>query len=169
MLSFRQEAKGDQAGVRRVNEQAFETGSEADLVDTLREHGAFVLSMVAEQKGDIVGHVLVTTVKISNEADAFDAIGIGPMAVLPEHQRKGIGTSLLKTALIKCRELGHEIVIVLGHPEFYPRFGFVPSAPLGIRCEFDAPEEAFMILELREHALRGRTGIASYRPEFKML
>jgi putative acetyltransferase len=88
------------------------------------------------------------------------------MAVLPSYQRKGIGSRLLRSALDKCRELDYDAVVVIGHPEFYPRFGFVPARLKGIRCEFDVPDEAFMLLELREDALAGRTGLVRYQPEF---
>jgi putative acetyltransferase len=88
------------------------------------------------------------------------------MAVLPSYQRRGIGSSLLRGALDECRELEYDAVVVIGHPEFYPRFGFGPAKLKGIRCEFDVPDDAFMVLELREDALAGRTGVVKYQPEF---
>ena len=88
------------------------------------------------------------------------------MAIQPKYQRKGIGSQLARAGLEECRRLGHEIVVVLGHPNYYPRFGFTPSKPKGIDCEFEVPEAAFMILELREGALAGRRGTVKFQPEF---
>jgi len=88
------------------------------------------------------------------------------MAVLPAHQRKGIGSRLVQAGLEECRRAGHEIVVLVGHPEYYPRFGFLPAKRFGIRYEEEVPEEAFMLIELREGALAGRSGIVRYQPEF---
>jgi len=90
-----------------------------------------------------------------------------PMAVLPAHQRKGIGSQLVRVGLEACHRLGHDIVVVLGHPSYYPRFGFVPAKQRGIDCEFEVPDEAWMVLELREGVLAGRSGTVKYRPEFQ--
>jgi len=89
------------------------------------------------------------------------------MAVLPAYQRKGIGGQLARAGLEECRRLGHEIILLVGHPDYYPRFGFVPARSKGIECEFEVPEEAWMILELREGALAGRQGTVRFQPEFK--
>jgi putative acetyltransferase len=88
------------------------------------------------------------------------------MAVTPKYQNRGIGSLLVRASLKKCRELGEDVVVVLGHAEYYPRFGFRPSKPLGITWEIEVPEEVFMVAELREGALAGRKGIVRYRPEF---
>ena len=89
------------------------------------------------------------------------------MAVLPAYQHKGIGSRLVRVGLEECRHLGHEVVVVLGHPDYYPRFGFVSARPKGIYCEFEVPEEAWMVLELREGTLVGRNGTVKFQPEFK--
>lgn len=167
MTELRVEKSGDEPGVRRVNEQAFGQPGEANLVDALREHNAVVLSMLAVEGNEIVGHILFTEVTISNSTGSFQALGLGPMAVLSSRQRRGIGSQLLKEALTKCRELGHDIVVVVGYPEFYSRFGFVPAKARGLECEFDVPDEAFMVLELRPGALAGRTGRVRYQQEFR--
>ncbi|HUU08019.1 MAG TPA: N-acetyltransferase, partial [Dehalococcoidales bacterium] len=96
----------------------------------------------------------------------FGAITLAPIAVLPAHQRQGIGSQLVRAGLEECRQLGHEIVVVVGHPDYYPRFGFAPGKPRGIGCEFEAPDEAWMVLELREGALAGRDGTVKFQPEF---
>ena len=101
------------------------------------------------------------------EGSSFKAITLGPVAVLPEYQRKGIGSQLVRAGLEECGRLGHEIVVLAGHPEYYPRFGFVTGKSKGIDCEFECPEEAWMILELREGALAGRHGKVIFQPEFK--
>ena len=88
------------------------------------------------------------------------------MAVLPSHQRNGIGSKLVRAGLEECRQLGYVAAVVLGHPEYYPRFGFAPSIRFGIRCEYDVPEEVFMAMELRQFALLGVSGIVRYRTEF---
>ena len=166
MLDIRLERPGDATAVRSVNEQAFGQPDEADLVDALRASGATFLSLVAESDGETIGHILFSPVTLQGEGGAFNAVGLGPLAVLPEHQGCGIGSQLVEAGLEACRQAGNHVVFVLGHREYYPRFGFVPTRPLGIRCEFDVPEEAFMVTELSEGALAGRTGIVKYRPEF---
>ncbi|HUT31135.1 MAG TPA: N-acetyltransferase [Sedimentisphaerales bacterium] len=166
MTTFRAEQIGDETAVRVLNEQAFGQPNEANIVDALRERGAVVLSMVATDNDKLVGHVLFTEAIVTDAHSPFRALGLGPMAVLPSYQRRGIGSSLLRGALDECRELEYDAVVVIGHPEFYPRFGFGPAKLKGIRCEFDVPDDAFMVLELREDALAGRTGVVKYQPEF---
>jgi len=166
VLIIRQEASGDTSAIRYVNEQAFGCSGEADLVEALRRRNAFTLSLVALLADQIVGHILFTPVRIESGDSSFEAVGLGPMAVLPAYQRKGIGSRLVRAGLEECRRLAHEVVVVLGHPEYYPRFGFLPAKRFGIRYEEEVPEEAFMLVELREGALAGRTGIVSYQPEF---
>jgi putative acetyltransferase len=167
MITFRQEELSDQHAIRRVNEQGFGTSEEADLVDALRQANAIVLSMVALDGEDIIAHILFTEIVLKQADSQFTGLGLGPMAVMPSYQRKGIGSRLLQIALDKCRCLDYDFVVVLGHPEFYSKFGFSPAKPYGISCEFDAPDEAFMVLELRENGLAGRSGIAHYRGEFR--
>ena len=89
------------------------------------------------------------------------------MAILPKHQRKGIGSRLVRAGLEECRHLGHEVVVLVGHPDYYPRFGFVPARPKGLECEFEVPDEAWMLLELQQGALAGKTGTVTFQPEFR--
>jgi len=128
---------------------------------------AFTLSLVATYIDKVVGHILFSPVTIESESLSFTAVGLGPMAILPPYQKKGIGSQLIRAGIERCRQAGHEIVVVIGHPDYYPRFGFVPAKPKGIDCEFEAPEEAWMILELREGALAGRRGTVKFQPEFR--
>lgn len=166
MLMIRPEMPGDAAAIRRVNEEAFGGTDEADIIEKLRSRQAFTLSLVATRAGVVVGHILFSPVNIESENLSFTAVGLGPMAVLPDYQRQGIGSKLVRAGLEECRLSGQDIVVVLGYPEYYPRFGFVTAMPKGIACEYDVPEEAFMILELIEGALDGRSGTVKYQPEF---
>jgi putative acetyltransferase len=163
---IRPEIPHDIQNIRHVNEQAFGRPDEADIVDSLRQRGALVLSLVALLDEQVVGHIGFSPVTIKSEKSSFEAIALGPMAVLPSHQRTGIGSQLVRVGLEECRRLGQSIVIVLGHPEFYPRFGFKPSLPFGIRWEQDVPAEVFMVAELNEGALEGCGGVVVYQPEF---
>ncbi len=167
MLTIRPETPEDIAAIRYVNEQAFGQNEEAELVEKLRNRAALSLSLIAVQKNEIVGHIAFSPVVIESECSSFEAITLAPIAVLPAYQRQGIGGQLARAGLEECRNLGHEIVVVLGHPTYYPRFGFVPAKPKGISCEFGVAAEAFMVLELREGALAGRGGIVRFQPEFK--
>jgi len=166
VIIIRRERPSETSAVRRVNEQAFGQRAEADLVDALRQRDEFLISLVAIEDEQVVGHILFSPVTVQSDRASWSAMGLGPMAVLPQHQGKGIGSQLVEVGLEECRKTGHEVVVVLGHPEFYPRFGFEPSKPLGIRWEKEVPEEVFMVTELREGALAGRRGVVKYLPEF---
>lgn len=167
MIQIRPENAADGAAIRMVNELAFGRSQEADLVQALRSRYDDLISLVAELDGRVVGHILFSPMTIKDGAALYPAIGLGPMAVLPDFQGQGIGSRLVEAGLAACQEAGYELALVLGHPWFYPRFGFVPSAPLGIRWEHDVPEEVFMVRPLKEGALANRSGIAYYRPEFE--
>jgi putative acetyltransferase len=167
MVAILHERPEDANAIRFVLEQAFGQSNEADLVDALRHRGALTLSLVAIRENEVVGHILISPVTVESAGSSFNAIGLGPMAVLPPYQRKGIGSQLVRIGLEQCRQAGHEIVVVLGHPDFYSRFGFVPTKHRGIHCEFDVPDDVFMIMELRQGALAGRGGLVKYQPEFK--
>ena len=177
-LLVREEHAGDVAAIHRVNLLAFGGPGEAALVDHLRVHGKLRISLVAEQGGEVVGHIAFSPVRFIDEDAAgrpqarpaspagAGGLGIGPMAVAPEHQRRGVGGHLMRAGLERCRAQGVPWVIVLGHPGYYPRFGFTPASGFGVRCAYPAPDEAFMALELVPGALRGVAGTAHYEPEF---
>jgi len=166
VLTVRPETPEDIDSIRHVNEQAFGQEAEAEIVDKLRNRAALTVSLVAVQKNEIVGHIAFSPAAIESESLSFEAVVLAPMAVLPAYQKQGIGGQLVRAGLEECRGLGYEVVVVLGHPTYYPRFGFVPAKPKGITCEFEVPEEAFMVLELREGALTERSGMVKFQPEF---
>lgn len=166
MLVIRAEAKEDQPVIRRINEQAFGRVGEADLVEALRAKVHPYISLVAVSDSQVVGHILFTPVSIVYEGATYNALALGPMAVLPEFQNQGIGSELVQRGLDECRGLGYEVVIVVGRPKFYPRFGFMPARQKGLESEFDIPDEVFMVAELRDGALSEVRGIVKYHPEF---
>ena len=167
MVSIRPETPKDIDSIRYVNEQAFGQIAEAAIVDKLRNRNALTISLVASKDNEVVGHIAFSPVVIESQCSSFEAVALAPMAVLPAYQRKGIGSQLVRAGLEECHRLGHDIVVVLGHPDYYPRFGFVPGIPKGIGCEFEVPDEAWMVLELREGALGGRSGTVKFQPEFQ--
>ena len=166
MVMIRKESPGDYAAVRRINELAFGQADEAEIVDRLRGVAQPLISLVAVLEGRVVGHILFSPVSIETEGSAFPALGLGPMAVLPGFQRQGVGSELVRHGLEEGRRLNQTVVVLIGHPEFYPRFGFSSAKAKGLRCEFEVPEEAFMVAELTPGALRGRVGVVKFRPEF---
>ncbi len=167
MISIREEAPGDVSVIRRINEQAFGCSEEADVVDTLRESCEGLLSLVAERDGEIVGHILFSPVTIEAERGVVHGMGLAPMAVFPKYQRQGIGSALVRHGLALVRERGSPFVIVLGHPEYYPRFGFERASKHGITSQWDdIPDDAFMIRVFDESVMAGVSGVARYRDEF---
>lgn len=165
-MLIRAEEQRDWAAVHAVNVSAFETPAEANLVDTLRDEVQELVSLIAEDNGAIVGHIMFSPVSLSDHT-ALRIMGLAPMAVAPEHQRKGIGSALVRVGLEKCKQLGFGAVVVLGHPAYYPRFGFSSSARFGISCEYDVPEEVFMVTELHAGFLDGASGKVKYHPAFR--
>lgn len=168
MISIRREIPQDIDAVYTVNCQAFGRTPEADLVNTLRTREDNIISLVALENDKIVGHILFSPMTVEKQPENKHSIGLGPLAVLPGYQHSGIGSKLVRHGLDECRRNGFAVVAVLGHPAFYPRFGFTPSIKYAVKCEFDSPPEAFMLLELKPGALAVLKGqVIHYRPEFK--
>lgn len=165
-LIIRPEQAEDIAAIRQVNTLAFGQASAADLVDALRHAGVLTISLAAVKDGHVVGHIAFSPVTITSETRTIGALGLAPMAVLPEYQRMGIGSRLVEAGLAACRQTNYGIVVVLGHPHYYPRFGFMSSKPHGIVWERDVPEEVFMVQEVKEGTLAQTQGVVKYRPEF---
>jgi putative acetyltransferase len=167
-MLIRAEEERDRAAVHAVNLAAFGTASEANLVDALREQVQPLVSLVAEDCGAIVGHIMFSPVSLSGHP-GLKMMGLAPMAVALLHQRKGIGSALVRAGLAQCRQLCNVAVVVLGHAGYYPRFGFLPSRFFGIDCEYEVPEDVFMVTELQPAALSGTTGTVKYHAAFKNL
>lgn len=167
MINIRLERPEDVPQVRVIHERAFRQPTEADAVDRLRQACPDALSLVAEDDGRIVGHILFTPVIIDSPKRKVEGMGLAPMAVLPKCQRQGIGSKLVEHCLKILRERGCPFVIVLGHPEYYPRFGFVPASTYKIISQWEnVPDESFMIIVFDEEILQGVSGVARYRDEF---
>lgn len=163
-MEIRPERPEDVPSIRRVNELAFARAGEADLVDALRKAADPFLSLVAVIDDQIAGHILFSEVSVEGTASCR-MMGLAPMAVLPEYQNRGIGSRLIEEGFKACARLGMGAVAVLGHPEYYPRFGFESASKHGLRCEYDVPDEVFMVKELQPGALSGCRGLIRYRPE----
>ncbi len=166
MAQIRTEQSADILAIYRINKEAFGGEAEADLVDRLRATGSLILSLVAIEDRELVGHIAFSPVRIDSTAGTKDAIGLGPLGVLPAYQNRGIGSELVRAGLAELKKAGYGVVVVLGHPDYYPRFGFVLAEDHEIRWEHDAPSEAFMVKELIMGALQGVKGVAKFKPEF---
>ena len=166
MVAIRPETIEDAAQVRHVNELAFAQPAEADLVEKLRQASLDALSLVAVDD-DVVGHILFTPVVVESVGRRVLGMGLAPMAVLPHRQRQGIGSQLVRRGLDILRERGCPFVVVVGHPEYYPRFGFEPASTHGLASQWEGmPDAAFMALVLDAPAMAGVSGVAKYREEF---
>lgn len=164
-MRIRSEEPADAIAVRAVNEAAFDSGLEADIVEAIRNQKDASISLVADSSEGILGHILFSSISLSGHTE-LRVMGLGPMAVLPVYQRQGIGSALVREGLNRCREMGCDAVVVLGHSEYYPRFGFVPASRYGISCEYDVPDDVFMLIELRPGSLDGVACEAVYNTAF---
>ena len=171
-IQVRDERTGDIAAVRNLHELAFGQSQEADIVDELRRKGAVMLSLVAIAHGKIVGHIMYSPATIDETIEGaalsplIEGAALGPMAVLPQYQRKGIGSMLVEAGNARLEASRCPYIIVLGHAAFYPRFGFQPAKGRGITCQWEVPDDAFMLLVLDEARMAGVSGLARYRQEF---
>jgi putative acetyltransferase len=167
LIKIREESKGDYDAVRIVNDRAFGTPEEGGIVDTLREVCRDTLSLVAVSDGKIVGHIFFSPATIDHQDGQVTGMGLAPMAVLPEFQKQGIGSLLVKEGLRRIEESGCPFIIVVGHPGYYTRFGFERGSKYGLKCQWDSvPDEGFMVLILDKSTMAGISGVAKYRSEF---
>jgi len=164
-IDVREERTFDVEPIRDVNRRAFGQSQEADIVDALRLNGASSLSLVATVDNHIAGHIMYSPVEIGR----LEGSGLGPVAVLPEYQRRGIGSALVEAGNRRHALAGCPFIVVLGHPAFYPRFGFRTSGTLGVSCEWDVPDDMFQILVLDPVRMAGVSGVARYRREFSIV
>lgn len=167
-ISIRKEESTDVDQIRFINDKAFKQDAEGILINKLRTTTAFIpdLSLVAEYKGQVIGHILFTRIKIKAGDKTADALALAPMAVLPEYQGQGIGSNLVKKGLERAKTLGHAAVIVLGHEHYYPKFGFQVASQWNISAPFPVPDAAFMALALKDGGLDGVEGVVEYARPF---
>jgi len=156
----------DRAAIRRIHEAAFGRRGEADLVEALIDGGHVVSSLVATIGDEPVGHILFTDLPLHvAESDRqLRGVALAPLAILPDLQRRGLGGALIQAGLDACRQSGAQVAVVLGHAEYYPRFGFSAPLALSIRAPWSGP--SFMALELTAGALTGVEVTAVYAPPF---
>ena len=165
-VEIRPEQPEESVQVRAVNALAFGSDDEGRLVDAVRQREESLISLVAVDGDTVVGHILFSPVTIATPEGEYQTVGLGPMSVHPDFQRQGVGGSLIRRGLEACRAAGYGVVVVLGHPSYYPRFGFTRAGTHGIHWEQEVPGDAFMVMELTPGALEGCSGVARYLPEF---
>ena len=168
-MHIRPEQEADRQQIRIINTSAFETDAEANLVDALRQCDIPLISLVAEEGNQLIGHILFSPVSLAESAHTPAITGLAPMAVLPAWQGKGVGSRLVKEGLKYCVEAGYVAVVVLGYPDYYPRFGFVPASRFNIKSEYEVPEEVFMLKDLKQSALTGVKGVIRYHEAFNQV
>lgn len=169
MITIRPEQSEDEEGLFRMYCQACGRIHEARLVDSLRENQGLFLSLVAIQEGQIVGGIAFSAVEMEPQAFELFLVGLAPLAVLPTHRGQGIGSTLVRLGLQRCRERQVDAVVVVGDPEFYGKFGFVAATPHRLTCSFPVPAPHWLVQELKAGALTDVRGRIKYRPEFQDL
>jgi len=167
MIRIREEMPDDYGQIRHVNDQAFKCPDEGRIVDQIRAKEKEIISLVAQIEEKVVGHILYSPVWIDCDQTPIKGMGLAPMAVLPEYQNKGIGSMLVKEGLRRLQEREYPFVIVVGHPEYYPRFGFERASKYKLKCQWDGvPGEAFMAIIMNRSVMKDVKGIAKYMEEF---
>ena len=168
-MLVREETPNDLGIIREINRQAFGGEAEVQLIDRLRADGDVVLSLVAQIDGEVVGHILFSKLESETTGGSIKAVALAPMAVSPEFQERGIGTAMIERGLALCRERGYNVVVVLGHPDYYPRFGFSREKAQALKSPYSELGEAYMALELVPGALEGVSGSVRYAKAFEGL
>src|SRR4030042_3064638 len=171
-FEIRPERPEEVAVIWEINRLAFAGAAEPNLVDKIRKSAGFIpeLSLVAVRQGRIVGHILFSLIEIRMDDrpdQLMPALSLAPMAVHPDFQSQGIGSALVRKGLEICRDLGHAAVVVVGHPDYYPRFGFASARAKGLEALFPVPDEAFLAIELVPGSLHGVKGSGLYPPAFE--
>jgi putative acetyltransferase len=163
VIEIRQERSDDVPAVRELNRRAFGQNQESNIVDALRANGAALLSLVATLNDRVVGHIMYSPAIIAGNVTGA---ALGPMAVLPAYQRQGIGSRLIGAGNRKLKDAGCPFIVVVGYANYYPRFGFRPASEHGVTCQWDVPDNVFMLLVLDTAKMKGVSGLAKYRHEF---
>ncbi len=164
MIIICTEAVNDFPAIAEINREAFGRENEARLVEKLRTSGKPILSLVAKEGTQVLGHIMLSPVTL--EGSTLKGIGVGPLAVRKERRRRGIGTLLMKAGLSACRDEGYMFAVVVGDPKYYSHFGFEKASDMGLKCDFAVPDECFMARALQPGALYGISGTVHYLPEF---
>jgi putative acetyltransferase len=169
-MIIRTESVEDYEDVYKLNYLAFQNrDDESKLIERIRLSDGFVpgLSIVAVENGDIVGHILFSKAKIIDNDIEHEAIVLAPVAVKPDYQKRGIGRRLIEAGLKRCKEQGYDLVLLIGHPEYYPKFNFKPARYHGLELtQFKVPDDVFMVHELRTGALLDINGELIYPDAF---
>ena len=168
-FSIRSEQPSDYIGIDEVNRLAFGQENEGSLIRRIRQAPTYdpSLSLVAIRDEEVIGHVLFSSIQIETRQTNVPALALAPLTVTPQFQNRGVGSALTRDGLAACRRAEHRLVIVLGHAEYYPRFGFVPAGPYGFKCPFPVSDEVFMVLELSPGSLEGVSGMVRYPHPFE--
>jgi putative acetyltransferase len=165
-IEIRPETSADGQGIREVLTAAFAGSAEAELVDELRNDGALVISLAAVQGNAVIGYIAFTRIQIAGQGGTSVALALAPVAVHPEHQRRGIGAGLIRTGLNRARVAGFDVVVVVGHADYYPRFGFKPARAHGIYCPFEVSDSSWMLVELERGSASRHGGTVEYHAAF---
>lgn len=165
MAIVRPETEADYPSVRRIHQLAFGRDDEADIVEDMRHRAGAILSLVAVRRGEPVAHAFFSRVVIECESGYDRGVGLAPIGVMPEHQRTGVGTDIIRHAIAALKNRRHGVLVVLGEPAYYQRFHFKPAHQFGLRCSFDAPPEYFMALPL-DTGWCGSGGLVRFAPAF---
>ena len=164
-MNIRPETDVDLSAIYDLNVSAFETSAEADLINALRQQVIKHISLVAETADEIVGHIMFSPVDLTDDSSAL-IMGLAPMAVKAEFRNHGIGSALVKSGIEACREVNAGAIVVLGHPDYYPRFGFKPASKFDLSCEYDVPDDVFMAMEIVPGYLSEKSGVIRYHEVF---
>lgn len=167
-MIIRTEQEADYSRSEHVHRLAFSRENESALVRAIRSSGEYIpeLSLTAEDGKDIVGHIMFSKAVIDTGEGEVPTLALAPVAVMPQRQNEGIGSLLIREGLKQAELQGFAHAVVLGHPDYYPRFGFRPSTVFGIFSPFPVPEEVFMVMEFKEGSLTGISGTVKYPPSF---
>jgi len=168
MITIRREEESDKQRILEITRLAFESDGEPKLLERIWKSEDYIpeLSLVAVDDGQVVGHIIFTVMKIVTDDEDIPALCLGPISIVPERQRQGIGGDLMRHGMAECQRLGHHIIVLVGHPDYYPRFGFKSAGERGLSLKIEAPPEAFMVYEGISGALDGVTGTVVFSSTF---